>query len=332
MHVNRGLLGWGVFFIAFGAVPIAVRSGAIDAAVARRAWELWPLIVIGIGLGLVLQRTRAAAVGGVLVALVFGLMAGGLIAAGVGPAGGFALCGPGPGSAGATVPAEAKERTGTFGAAASVNLAVDCGSMAVDTAAGSGWGVGWDHGGQEPIVTASDASLTVSDGGRRGVGIGRPTAGWVVTLPRDPDLRLDLVVNAGSTKASLDGLHLSSVEVSVNAGDGKVDLSRALGTTSVSASVNAGSLGLSLPAPSGTLTGSMTVNVGALRVCVPPGVPLRIRAGEHALGSNNFGDRGLTSAGGSWTRGGFDGATARIDLTISANLGSVTLDPENGCG
>ena len=34
MRVNRGLLGWGVFFVAVGAVPLAVRAGA-QAAVAQ---------------------------------------------------------------------------------------------------------------------------------------------------------------------------------------------------------------------------------------------------------------------------------------------------------
>ena len=82
MHVNRGLLGWGVFFIVAGAVPLAVQSGAIDPAVVRRAWELWPLILIGIGLGLVLQRTRVAIVGGLVVSVTFGLIVGGWFAVG----------------------------------------------------------------------------------------------------------------------------------------------------------------------------------------------------------------------------------------------------------
>ena len=47
MRVNRGLLGWGVFFIVLGAVPLAVRSGLLSEASLANAWQLWPLLLIG---------------------------------------------------------------------------------------------------------------------------------------------------------------------------------------------------------------------------------------------------------------------------------------------
>ena len=58
MHVNRALLGWGVFFLVLGSVPLAVRYGLVDASAFATAWQLWPLLLIGAGLGLVLARTR----------------------------------------------------------------------------------------------------------------------------------------------------------------------------------------------------------------------------------------------------------------------------------
>ena len=84
MRLNRSLLGWGVFFIVLGSVPLAVRSGILDADLVRRAWELWPLILVGIGLGLILSRTRVAFVGGLVVAVTLGLMGGALVTAGLG--------------------------------------------------------------------------------------------------------------------------------------------------------------------------------------------------------------------------------------------------------
>lgn len=333
MRVNRGLLGWGVFFITLGTIPLAVRYGFLDAAIARRSIELWPLILVGIGLGLALQRTRAAAVGGVVVALTFGLIGGGLVAGGFGPSGSFALCGFGGGTDGGTAKGP-PPAMGTFGPQAIVDLSADCGSLAVDTAPGSAWTViSTRADGRWPAITASDARLQVRVPVRRGFDVPATTASWDVTLPRDPALRLDLAVNAGSLAARLGGLqHLSALDVSVNAGDAHVDLAGALDTASVSASVNFGSLAISLPTPGGTLTGTLSTNAGSLEICVPAGVALRFRAGDHALGSDNFGDRGLTEAGGTWTTGGFDAATSRIDLAVSANLGSITLNPEDGCG
>jgi hypothetical protein len=61
-------------------------------------------------------------------------------------------------------------------------------------------------------------------------------------------------------------------------------------------------------------------------------VGLRFRGSDNPLSSNNFGDRGLEQSGHTWTSPGFDAATARIDLAISANAGSITLNPEDGCG
>lgn len=329
MHVNRGLLRWGVFFIALGAVPLAVHAGALDADVARGAWQLWPLILVGVGLGLALQHTRAAAVGGVMTALVLGLMVGGLVAGGLGPSG-FAVCGSGSsqavsGSSGGT-------RTGTLGPTARVSAATDCGATMIGSQAGSDWAVAWDAAGQVPDVVATPSSLSVQAGNRQGFAIARTDAHWTVTLPRDPDLRLGVSVNAGSTTADLAGLHLPSVDASVNAGDARLDLSGALSTTSVTASVNVGSMSLRLPTPTDTLAGSMSVNLGSLELCVPEGVPLRIRTGDSPLAANNFADRGMTQQGGTWTRGAFDATSGRIDLSVSVNLGSITLDPEDGCG
>ena len=55
MHVRRGFLGWGVFLILAGAVPLAVRAGYLDDDQVGRLWTLWPLILIGIGVGLILS-------------------------------------------------------------------------------------------------------------------------------------------------------------------------------------------------------------------------------------------------------------------------------------
>ena len=59
MHIRRGYLGWGVFLILVGAVPLAVRAGYLTDDQIGRLWSLWPLILIGIGVGLILRRTAS---------------------------------------------------------------------------------------------------------------------------------------------------------------------------------------------------------------------------------------------------------------------------------
>lgn len=328
MQVNRGLLGWGVFFLALGSVPLAVRAGYLDTGQVARAWELWPLILVGIGLGLVLQRTQIAAIGGLIVALTFGLMGGGLLAGGLPRAGGFTSCGVG---AGGDRTAFTPSR-GTFGLEARVDLEMNCGDLTTGSADGTDWTVaGSAYEGRAPDVQASDSRLRVQSPEQRGVRLGVGGSSWSITLPRQVSLQVGLSVNAGSASLDLADMRVPVLDISVNAGDATVLAAALVESGSVDASVNAGSLGITLPVPRSDLRGSLSVNAGSIDVCAPAGVGLRIHMGEQGLGSNNFDARGLVRQGDTWTRPGYDSAPSRIDLNASANLGSITLDPEAGC-
>jgi hypothetical protein len=325
VHVNRGLLGWGLFLVTLGTVPLAVRAGYVSAATVGRAWELWPLVLIGIGLGLVLQRTQAALVGGLVVALTFGLMGGSLLA--VGWNGGFAGCRVGVGNGDGTAFAT---RSGTLGGTASVDLALSCGELTVAPGPGNAWTVaGRDDRGEGPQVQGATDRLRVESRQRTGVGFGTAGDRWQVTLPMDPRLNLAVSLNAGSARLDLTGMHVPEANVSVNAGDLHLDLGHAAEVGSLEASANLGSLKVSLPAAS--MTGSVSANLGSVEVCVPAGVGLRFTGSDEPLGSNNFGSRGLVREGATWTTPGFDTASVRIQLAASVNLGSINLNPENGC-
>jgi hypothetical protein len=329
MHVNRGLLGWGVFFIALGSVPLAVQGGVLDAATARRAWELWPLLLIGAGLGLALRNTPLSSLGNVVVGLTFGLMGGGLVVGGLGSAP-IAFCGTGSGS---TDTANAPATTGTLRDGSTVDLSVDCGTLTVSGQPGSDWSLEWPAGSSNPQVDASPGRhLEVRMGNDHEFGVSNRDSRWTLVLPNDPATNVSLDVNAGSARVALGGAHITSLDATVNAGDARIDLSGAVSTQSLNGSVNAGSLSVALPTPDATLSGSFSANAGSVRLCTPTGVPLRIRVGDEPLGSNNFAARGLTQNGNTWTRGVYGLGTAQIDLTVSANLGSITLDPEDGCG
>jgi hypothetical protein len=329
MRVNRGLLGWGVFFIVLGSVPLAVRSGSLDPEVVRRAWQLWPLILIGIGLGLVLERTRLAVLGGLVVAVTFGLMGGAVLAAGFGSPIGITTCGFGGDGGGEPF---AEQRGAFAGTDARVTLDMSCGEVVVTAADAAGWTLaGTSHDGLPPDVDAGGDRLAVRAPGRDGLELVQEGWRWDVALPRAVPLDLDLSLNAGTARVALPGAVVTGLDVDVNAGDARVDLGQATGTERVTGSVNAGSLSLILPRPGGALGGTLSVNAGSIELCVPDGVPLRLRMGDAALGSNNFEDRGLVRTGETWSTPGFDGSGESIGLNLSANLGSITLDPEDGC-
>ncbi|MEO5965086.1 MAG: hypothetical protein ABIR11_06440 [Candidatus Limnocylindrales bacterium] len=332
MHVRRGLLGWGVFFIVLGAVPLAVRSGLVSGSVVGGAWQLWPLVLIGVGIGLVLQRSKAAVVGALVVAVTAGLMAGGALAAGM--RGFVSVDGFGPCSIGSGDGLPFPDQRGTLGRQAIVQLELDCGQLAVDSASGDGWQLtGSSSDGRPPAVDASTDRLSIGTGARSGVHVGLDSStgtSWSATLPQAPQTQLGVTSNAGSAQLNLAAMTLTTVDLAVNAGSVVMDLSEVAAIDRLSIDVNAGSAAVILPAK--PLTGDLTANAGSLEVCVPSGVDLRIVLMDNSLGSNNFADAGLEQSGESWATPGFGQGATRIELTASASLGSIDLNPESGCG
>ena len=325
MHVRRGYLGWGVFLIVTGAVPLLVRSGYLSNDQLSQVWQLWPLILVGIGVGLLLRRSRFDFVGGLIVAATIGLMVGGLLSAGVDTIAG--------GTCGSDTAAKAfQTRSGELSAATgSVDIQLDCGTLKVAGATGNGWRVeGRDTDGVGPDVASDADSLSVES--RRGTStwwmLGDRTT-WEVTIPGTPRLDVDLQLNAGSTTIALGGTSLRTVELQLNAGSATVDLSSVNEIGGIDFQMNAGSLGLTLPTHS--MTGSVHANAGSVRLCAPTGVGLRLETGSSVLSSYDYAGHGLQQNGTTWTTPGFDTATVKIDLRTEANAGSFALDPEDGC-
>ena len=49
MRIHRGYLFWGIVFVLLGGIPLAERSGLIDAQRLSDVGRLWPLLLIAIG-------------------------------------------------------------------------------------------------------------------------------------------------------------------------------------------------------------------------------------------------------------------------------------------
>ncbi|MEA2538558.1 MAG: hypothetical protein QOF11_2792 [Chloroflexota bacterium] len=323
MRIDSRFLRWGVFFIVLGAVPLAVAQGWIDPAKVGSWWRFWPLILVGIGVGLILRRTPVHVLGGLIVAATFGLLFGGLLAGGA-PDGLELGCTSG--RSGVAVSPIA----GTFGPSASVNLDMSCGDLTVEAVAGSAWTlIASTPGGRNPVVASGPDRLEVRSAERGLLGPfgGEDGESWKVGLPTDPTVDLRATLNAGSAQLGLAGMHLRALAMTTNAGRTRMDLSGAnVGTLSYT--LNAGETRILLPATA--LTGSATVNAGQLGLCLVPGTALRV-VSNSTLASNNFAERGLVANGSTWTTPGYDSAPVRIDLSLSANAGSIELDPDGGC-
>ena len=324
MRIHRGFLGWGIFLILAGSIPLAVRAGYLSDDQLRNVGSLWPLILVGIGVGLILSRTRYGFLGGFIVAATLGVIAGGLLA---GSVGGFNI---GCGDRGAT--AFASRQGPLTSASASIDLDFSCGNLTVAVAPGTNWQLdGQDRDGTGPNVAADNDSLRVSsrntDSGPFDALDNHET--WRVTLPDGPLLDTQLTLNAGSSTVNLAGANLSRFETTLNAGSTTVDLGSVRRLDSLQVQINAGSITMTLPHQS--VTGSLEVNAGSVELCAAPDAGVRIRTDESILASYDF--SGLTKNGSTWQTPGYDGAEIKIDLEAHANAGSVSLDRSGGaCG
>lgn len=326
MRLDRRLLGWGVFFILLGAVPLAVRANAVDPDLVSRWPTLWPLLLIGWGVGLLLRGTPGHWLGGALTAVTFGLMGGGAIATGLGGIPSFSGCGAGGGGT------AFQAQQGTLLETGRIEIEFNCGTLTVTTAAGSVWQVmGSDSNGAGPVVATDPNGTVTLKGQERVFNFGNTRSRWNVTLPRTPNLRTGVTLNAGDGSIDLAGASVDTFSVTVNAGQMSADLGGAtsLPHDGLSATVNAGNATLALPVFDGSV--DLSLNAGNLHVCVPTGTALEV-FWNGTIASNDLADSGLNQVDSTtWQSAGFDPNADHVELHVSANAGSFNLQLGGSC-
>ena len=319
MRANRRFLYWGVFLVAIGGVLVVADLAAVDSVTIADALRLWPVAIVALGIGLILRRTRFSLAGGLIAAALPGLLLGGAFA--VAPH--FSVdCG------GRGEPTTVSTNQGSFDGPATVAVKSACGTLVVNTAAGSGWIFsGGNTADQQPTINADGRSLSIDSGATGGWRVfesGRDK--WNLTLPTTRIDNLSLVVNAGKGQVDLAGAQLGRLDITTNAAETVVDVSGA-SLTSVSGAVNAGLLSIHLPSGS-DVTGSLRANAGALQICTPPGLGLRVTQGGVLSGVKV---NGLQAAGNDWQSSDFASAAHHADLDVTVNVGAVEINPIGGC-
>jgi hypothetical protein len=327
MSVDRRLVNLGIFLLILGAIPLAVSQGWIARETVSHAWELWPLILVGIGIGLILRRTPFHFAGGLLVAATFGTMFGGLLA------GGLSLGTLGCGSVSAATDPSVLDEHGTFGGGTtSVVLRATCASLAVVPASGAAWGVTvtgradarptLERAADRLQVRSPDRTVVVpfTDGQR---------SRWNVTLGTDAAYALDVNLNAGEANIDLAGLRVETLTAQVNAvGNSRLLLHDAtVGRLDVQ--VNAGDLKIGLPAAA-DLAGRIQANAASVTLCADPGTGLRLR-NTSAVTADNFASAGLVRSGATWESPGIGSAAHLVDLVLDGAAANFTLNPSEGC-
>lgn len=318
MRINRGLVFWGVALIAAGVMALLLQSGAITDDVARQAWQLWPVILIVIGLAVIAGRSPLALAATVIAALTVGVLAGSLI--------GGLPDGLGIGCGGEVDELATEE--GTFTGAAGVTLHLNCGELKVSTAPGDAWNVEAGYAGDaRPRIEAAEGSLRVEHaGGGRFFVFGNDRQEWDITLPSEVAITLEISANAASVQLDLADADLPGLSLEANAG--LVDMNLAGSQVEdLEIGANAGSVRITTDAAT-RLWGRVSVNAGSLELCAPDGASLLITIEDNLTFSHNLDDRGLFQSGDTWsTRRGL----VHIQLEVEGNAGSFSLNPSGGC-
>jgi hypothetical protein len=321
MNVNRRWLYGGVFFIALGAVLLAGQGDAVDDDVIAQAARLWPVLVIALGVGLLLRLTRFDVAGGMIAAAVPGLVLGGMLVAAP-----VAVAHVGP-ACSEVQPTSLTSREGSFDGAASVDLKLRCGDVTVTTGSGSTWRLDAGNGsGTTAVVDATADRLSIASSfPGNPFGFVRGSDAWRLTLPVAHQLDLAATVEAGRGRFNLAGAALGTVDLVVNAGEANADLAAAT-LERLTAIVNGGAASLRLPADD--FTADLTVNAGALQICAPSDLGLRVRS-QGTLTAVTY--DGLVRGGNAWESPGYATAIHHADVTISANVAGVEVNPMGGC-
>jgi hypothetical protein len=324
MQLDRRLVGWGLIFILIGAVPLAVNAGWLDQGLVSRWLELWPLIIVAIGVSIVLSRTPAAWVGTLAVAVVVGSMIGGLVATGFHGVPGISTCG-----GGTALPFPTQ--SGAMGASGRLEVEFDCGTLDVSPVAGSGWQLAGNDGkGDAPEVSTIGDRVSIRSNSNPGSFFSRGKVVWNLAVPQAPSLDLGLTINAGEGNVDLSGATIASLNVTVNAGSLDATLGSDVVSNAVNLTVNAGSATLGTGATSGTF--NLSLNAGSLDVCVPGEAATRV-TWHGTLASHDLDGLGLVKVDDhTWTTQGFSSGTPHVEMDVNANAGSFSLKLGGNCG
>lgn len=295
---KRGSIIGPLILITIGVLFLLANFGYISGSFWLSLLQYWPLILILLGLEILLGRTWQ---GQILVLLVGLLAVGGVVWLLMNPA----LAPLGVGMQTETV---GEPREGVQSARLELNTGV--GDLDVRPLAGAD--ANWIEGTvshptslrlrQVYQVTGGAAQLKLDTEGNV-VFMGNSSERWNIHVAQGMPVTLKVDAGVGGSKLDLNALNVTDL-----------DLNTGVGGTEVV-----------LPSGAGTVNARIKGGIGGLTVLIPVGVPARIRS-HSGIGGASINQARFPSVGQDvFESSDYASATNRIDLTVDAGIGGITI-------
>ena len=316
---------WPVILIGVGVIWLLSNLGLLPAASIAWLLNLWPLILIVIGIDLLFGR-RSPVVGGLLGLIVVGAV---IFALAFAPALGLKL----PNNAEVKV----ERFTAPLESATSATVRVDSGSEPVEITANHSDLLFDGEIGHTGVINfqtsgSTDKVVSISKNDNPGnwiVGLAdQERLKWKIGLSSKVPLRLEMDSGSGSINLNLDGLQLSGL--ALESGSGSVQMTLPAVNKAYEAAINSGSGSVNVKLPANTdLTLRTESGSGSLNIELPAGAAVRVEALDHGSGSINLPGLTKVSSGGdekegTWESQGYAGAAHKILIRLE-NVGSGSV-------
>lgn len=286
---------WPVVLILAGVVALLVNAGVISTDRLTLVVDLWPLILIVIGLELIARRALQGAAGDVAAVLIVLIAAGGALA--------YVAFAPNPNTA------HKLDTSADVGSLDHASLQVEAGAATItvtasNSIAGDLYRAHVEYSGTRPdvILNRSNGTLRISQGSAPFF----QSRHFTVDLKINSSLPWAIVADSGAATAtySLAGAHITSIEINTGASREDITLGKPSGVVPIS--INGGSLTVHLHRPAGTAAS------------------VRVSGGAVSLDADGQQHRGIGSQ--AWASAGAGSATDSYRIEVNGGACNVTID------
>lgn len=295
---------WPAVLILVGVFALLVNSRLIPVENLDRLLDLWPLILIVIGLEVLVRRTLQGAAAELAAVLIVLLAIAGAAA--------YVALGPATGVGGQTLDASGK--VGTLERAA-VHIEVGAANITVQ---GSG-SIGNDlfrahinYSGSKPDVTLDESSGDVQISQANASGFFFQSRRFVLTLQLNSSVLWKIAVDGGATTDTFNLSNVRVTSIDLNTGASREEITLGVPSGTVPITINAGAVTMNVHRPKG-VAASVTVSGGASNLTFDS-------RQSHAIGT-------LTNQ-----TGNYDSETDRYQIQVNGGASTVTVDPSAPSG